>query len=282
MPALIDLRRRLRSVRSTQKITRAMKMVSAAKLRRAQEAVFAARPFARKLLEVLNSAAARCDTRVHPLLAEQGDHRILVVLVTSDKGLCGGFNSNLVRAASRFIAEQGERDIRLITVGRKARDYFRRRGASLRSEYIGAFAPLVFATAQKISAEVIEDFTSGAADQVYLIYNEFKSVIQQRLVVSRLLPIEHDPPEGGVVIDYKYEPSAEEIYARLLPRHLEQQIWRALLESSAAELGARMTAMDAATDNATDVIDSLTLHMNKMRQASITKEIIEVVSGASA
>jgi F-type H+-transporting ATPase subunit gamma len=280
MPALIDLRRRIRSVRSTQKITRAMKMVSAAKLRRAQEAVFSARPFARKVLEVLNSAAARCDSRVHPLLAERGDERILVILVTADKGLCGGFNSNLIRAAARFIEEHAKREVKLVAVGRKARDYFRRREVSIRSEHVGVFTPLVFATAKSIADELIEDFTTGAADQVYLIYNEFKSVIQQRLVVSRLLPIEHDPPETGVVVDYKYEPSAEAIYARLLPRHIEQQIWRALLESAAAEHGARMTAMDAATDNATDVIDSLTLHMNKMRQAAITKEIIEVVSGA--
>src|SRR5262249_35318900 len=285
MPALVDIRRRIRSVKSTQQITKAMKMVSAAKLRRAQEAMFAARPFARKMLEVLNSLASRAQPDLHPLLQDRGEGRVLLVIVTADKGLCGGFNASIIRTAARVLADERfkNRDRELDVVGRKGRDYFRRRQYKIRSEHVGIFQTLRYAAAQQIAKELIEAFTSGEGDQVFIIYNEFKSVIQQRVVVERLLPIERlafDPKEPA--LDYIYEPSPERIFAGLLPKHVEIQVWRALLESAAAEHGARMAAMDTATNNAADVIERLTLYMNKVRQAAITKEIIEVVSGAGS
>jgi len=283
MPALVDFRRRIRSVRSTQQITKAMKMVSAAKLRRAQEAMFAARPYARKMLEVLGSLASRSDPQAHPLLEERPVERTLCVVITADKGLCGGFNANIVRTASRFLAERQQRELSVTTVGRKARDFFRRRPVRIRAEHVGVFQALRYATAQKIASELMEAYTAREVDQVFLVYNEFKSVIQQRIVVDRLLPVERhvihpqEPP-----LDYIYEPEPARILAAILPKHVEIQMWHALLESAAAEHGARMSAMDAATNNASDVIDRLTLHMNKVRQAAITKEIIEVVSGAGS
>jgi F-type H+-transporting ATPase subunit gamma len=282
MPALIDIRRRIRSVKNTQQITKAMKMVSAAKLRRAQEAMFAARPYARKMMEVLNSLASRAHPDTHPLLQERGDARILMVIVTADKGLCGGFNTNIIRSAVRFLEEKGGHDLRLDLVGRKGRDFFKRRKYTVRSEHVGLFQKLTYTTAQKIATDLMETYTRNEVDQVYLIYNEFKSVIQQKVVVERLLPIQRmvfnpsEPPQ-----DYIYEPGPEGIVAGILPKHVEIQVWRALLESAAAEHGARMAAMDAASNNASDMIQSLTLYMNKVRQAAITKEIIEVVSGAS-
>jgi F-type H+-transporting ATPase subunit gamma len=281
MPALIDIRRRIRSVKNTQQITKAMKMVSAAKLRRAQEAMFAARPYARKMMEVLNSMAARADPELHPLLRERGDERVLLVVVTADKGLCGGFNANIIRTATRFLEERRPREPQLDLVGRRGRDYFRRRQVRIRSEHVGVFQALRYATAQAVARELIEDYTAGRVDQVHLLYNEFKSVIQQRIVVERLLPVEKrtlTPAEPA--LDYLYEPAPAGIFAEILPKHVEVQVWRALLESAAAEHGARMAAMDAATNNAGDMIARLTLYMNKVRQAAITKEIIEVVSGA--
>jgi len=281
MPALIDIRRRIRSVKSTQQITKAMKMVSAAKLRRAQEAMFAARPYARKMMEVLNSMASRATPDAHPLLQERGHEKVLLVVITADKGLCGAFNANIIRTAARFLADRGEGDVELALVGRKARDFFRRRTVKVRSERVGAFQALHYQTARELAAELMEAFTSGEADQVFLVYNEFKSVIQQRLVVDRLLPIERHalrPQEPS--LDYLYEPEPAAIFATILPKHVEVQVWRALLESNAAEHGARMTSMDSATNNASEMIDRLTLYMNKVRQAAITKEIIEVVSGA--
>ncbi len=283
MPALIDIRRRIRSVRSTQQITKAMKMVSAAKLRRAQEAIFAARPYARKMMEVLNSLASRAESDAHPLLEQRGHDKTLLVVVTADKGLCGAFNANIIRSASHFLAERDRDAVELSLVGRKARDFFRRRAVAIRSERVGVFSALRYATARTLAAELIEAFTRREVDEVFLVYNEFKSVIQQGLVVSRLLPIERHalrPQEPG--LDYLYEPSPRAIFKDLLPQHVEVQVWRALLESAAAEHGARMTAMDSATNNATEMIDRLTLYMNKVRQAAITKEIIEVVSGAGA
>jgi F-type H+-transporting ATPase subunit gamma len=283
MPALIDIRRRIRSVKSTQQITKAMKMVSAAKLRRAQEAMFAARPYARKMLEVLNGVAARASPEAHPLLLERGHEKLLLVVITADKGLCGAFNANIIRTASRFASDRRQGRVELSLVGRKARDAFRRRGLKVRSERVGVFQALRYATARELAAELTAAFTSGEADEVYLVYNEFKSVIQQRLVVDRLLPIErHALAPQQPPVDYLYEPEPAGILASLLPRHVEVQVWRALLESQAAEHGARMTSMDAATNNASEMIDRLTLHMNKVRQAAITKEIIEVVSGAGA
>jgi len=283
MPALIDIRRRIRSVKSTQQITKAMKMVSAAKLRRAQEAMFAARPYARKMMEVLNSMASRATPDVHPLLEERGHEKVLLVVITADKGLCGAFNANIIRTATRFLADRKEGDVELALVGRKARDFFRRRTVKVRSERVGAFQALRYQTARELAGELMEAFTSGEADQVFLVYNEFKSVIQQRLVIDRLLPIERHalrPQEPN--LDYLYEPEPAGIFATILPKHVEVQVWKALLESQAAEHGARMTSMDAATNNASEMIDRLTLYMNKVRQAAITKEIIEVVSGAGA
>jgi F-type H+-transporting ATPase subunit gamma len=283
MPALIDIRRRIRSVKSTQQITKAMKMVSAAKLRRAQEAMFAARPYARKMLEVLQGVAARANPDAHPLLVERGHEKVLLVVVTADKGLCGAFNANIIRTAARFVADRGERGVELSLVGRKGRDAFRRRGLKVRSERVGVFQALRYATARELSKELIAIFTAGEVDEVFLVYNEFKSVIQQRLVVDRLLPIErHALSPRQPPFDYLYEPEPAGIFASLLPRHVEVQVWKALLESQAAEHGARMTSMDSATNNASEMIDRLTLYMNKVRQAAITKEIIEVVSGAGA
>jgi F-type H+-transporting ATPase subunit gamma len=281
MPALIDIRRRIRSVKNTQQITKAMKMVSAAKLRRAQEAMFAARPYARKMMEVLNSLASRARPDSHPLLEDRGDQRILFVVVTADKGLCGGFNANIVRAAVRFLDERKGRELQLDLVGRKGRDFFRRRQYKVRSEQVGLFQKLSYHSARQIATELIDTYVKNEVDQVYIIFNEFKSVIQQQIIIERLLPIQKmaftptEPPQ-----DYIYEPGPEGIVAGILPKHVEIQVWRALLESAAAEHGARMAAMDAASKNATEMISSLTLHMNKVRQAAITKEIIEVVSGA--
>jgi F-type H+-transporting ATPase subunit gamma len=283
MPALIDIRRRIRSVKNTQQITKAMKMVSAAKLRRAQEAMFAARPFARKMMEVLNSLASRADPEAHALLMERGSQRAVLIVVTADKGLCGGFNANILRAASRFLEERRHTELALEVIGRKARDFFKRRRFRIRGEHVGVFQPLRYATAQALAQNLIAGYSGGEFDQVYLLYNEFKSVIQQRVVVERVLPIERgeiQPSAPG--LDYVYEPGPAAIFAEILPKHVETQIWRALLESAAAEHGARMAAMDAATNNASDMIDRLTLYMNKVRQAAITKEIIEVVSGAGA
>jgi F-type H+-transporting ATPase subunit gamma len=285
MPALVDIRRRIRSVKNTQQITKAMKMVSAAKLRRAQEAMFAARPYARKMMEVLNSLASRANPDSHPLLVEQGDKRILMVVVTADKGLCGGFNANIIRAAARMLdakATEG-RDLELDVVGRKGRDFFKRRHYRVRNEHVGIFQALRFSTAQQIGQGLIKTYIEHEADEIYLVYNEFKSVVQQKVIVERLLPItklQFEPHEPAQ--DYIYEPDPGRIFGDILPRHVEVQVWRALLESQAAEHGARMAAMDAASRNAGEMIDRLTLYMNKVRQAAITKEIIEVVSGAGS
>ncbi len=260
-----------------------MKMVSAAKLRRAQDAMFAARPYARKMMEVLSSMASRAEETAHPLLEQREGERILLVLVTADKGLCGGFNANIIRTAVRFLQDKRADAIELELLGRKGRDFFRRRHYRVRSEQVGLFQALRYETAQKIAHGLIKAFTAREVDQVYLVYNEFKSVIQQRVIVERLLPIERkaiEPQEPA--LDYLYEPGPAKIYAEMLPKHVEIQAWRALLESAAAEHGARMAAMDAATRNAGDMIDRLTLYMNKVRQAAITKEIIEVVSGAGS
>ena len=283
MPALVDIRRRIKSVKNTQQITKAMKMVSAAKLRRAQEAMFAARPFARRMLDVLASMAARAKPGAHPLLAERKGNRILVVIVTADKGLAGGFNANIIRAAMQFLQQRGGSDLAVDVVGRRARDFFRRREYRIRTEHVGIFQALRYPVAQEIAKDLIRLFTADEVDEIYLLYNEFKSVIQQKITVERLLPIPRLPlDDKEPAYDYIYEPGPADIYERILPRHVEVQVWRALLESQAAEHGARMAAMDSATRNAGEMISRLTLYMNKVRQAAITKEIIEVVSGASA
>ncbi len=282
MPALIDIRRRIRSVKNTQQITKAMKMVSASKLRRAQEAMFAARPYARKMVEVLGSMVSRASDELHPLLETRDGGRIALVVITADKGLCGGFNANIIRAAAQFLRERAGKDVELALLGRKGRDYFKRREFRVRTEITG-FQPLRYAAAQKMAQGVMTAFTSREVDEVHLVYNEFKSVIQQRIVVEQLLPLKPtpiDPKEPCV--DYVYEPDPNGIFSGVLPKYVEVRVWQALLESVAAEHGARMAAMDAATKNANEAIDRLTLYMNKVRQAAITKEIIEVVSGAGS
>jgi F-type H+-transporting ATPase subunit gamma len=283
MPAIVDIRRRIKSVKNTQQITKAMKMVSAAKLRRAQEAMFAARPFARRMLDVLSSMAARAKPESHPLLAERKGNRILLVVVTADKGLAGGFNANILRAGMQFLEQRAGSDLSVEVIGRRGRDYFRRREHRIRTEHVGIFQALRYPTAQAIAKDLMRIYVAGEVDEIYLLYNEFKSVIQQKITVERLLPIpREETTEAEPAFDYIYEPSPADIYERILPRHVEVQVWRALLESAAAEHGARMAAMDSATRNAGEMISRLTLYMNKVRQAAITKEIIEVVSGASA
>ena len=283
MPNLRDIRVRIRSVKNTQQLTYAMKLVSATKLRRAQEAVLSARPYARKMLTVLESLAARTEPERHPLLQVRPEARVELVVITADRGLCGGFNTHLCKAAAEELARRPPGSATLTAVGRKGRDYFRRRRAPIRREITDQFRVVTYMHAAELAAELIGLYTSGERDAVYLVYNEFKSAIQQRVTLEPLLPIPRAELAGpGLPIDYLYEPEAPELLNRLLPKHVEVQIYRALLESAAAEHGARMTAMDSATSNAADMIESLTLNMNKVRQAGITKEILEVVGGAAA
>jgi len=295
MPSLLDIRRRIRAVKSTQQITKAMKMVAASRLRRAQERIQQARPFATEMLRVLNSLATRVEPGSHPLLDERKVRRAggkaLLFVITADRGLCGSFNTNAIKAASTFIVEDPAREVALGLIGRRGRDFFARRGFEVRYEQVNLFQSLQFGHAREIAQAAIEEFTEGRVDSVYLVYNEFKSVMQQRIVIERLLPIPRldiepaSPGAGGAKapeIDYLYEPAPEELFRTLLPRHVEVQVFRALLESNAAFFAAQMTAMDAATRNSADMIDQLTLYMNKVRQAAITREIIEVVSGAEA
>ena len=287
MPSLIDLRRRIRAVKSTQQITKAMKMIAASRLKRAQDRVVAARPFAQRMLKVLNGLVARVEEEAHPLLRvpDQASGRALLIVITGDRGLSGSFNSNVIKAATQFIAGRGAgRDMTLGLIGRKGRDFFRRRSFDVLYEQTGIFQRLSFDDAVQLANKAIEEFTSGRASSVHLVYNEFKSVMSQRIVVERLLPIPRLEVEAdaGPGVDYLYEPSPKEIFRDLLPRHVQVQIYRALLESNAAFYAAQMTAMDAATRNSADMIENLTLYMNKVRQAAITREIIEVVSGAAA
>ncbi len=283
MPTLLDIRRRIRSVKNTQQITRAMKMVAAARLRKAQERVFNARPYAHQMMDLLSSLAARTEQRKHPLLAMRPVEKVLLVLVTGDKGLCGAFNTNLIRAAQNYLEDNRHLKISVIAVGRKGRDFYRRRGVDMIAEYAGIFSRLEFAHAKEIAERIITMYSSGEVDAVDFIYNESKTVLTQRLTRERYLPIRPMDPKGGqALIDYIYEEPAALVFASLLPRYVEIEVYRALLESTAAEFAARMTAMDAATSNAAEMIDSLTLHMNRVRQAAITKEIIEVVSGAAS
>jgi F-type H+-transporting ATPase subunit gamma len=292
MPNLLDIRRRIKSVKNTQQITKAMKMVSAAKLKRAQDRVVTARPFANKMTEVIGGLADRAGEDFHhPLLDGRGDERYLLVLVTADKGLCGAFNTNLIKAAQSFLRDNSGKQIEILAVGRKGRDFFRRRSANLAGEYIAVTGKgrVEFSEALEIAGDVIRRFTDDQEiDKAFIIYNEFKSVLQQRVVTEQLLPVARSAAEEAKtdqalnLIDYVYEQPPTEIFSRLLPRLVETQIFRALLESIASEQGARMTAMDSASKNARELIDSLTLNMNRVRQAAITNEIIEVVSGAAA
>ena len=306
MPSLLDIRRRVRAVKSTQQITKAMKMVAASRLRRAQERTQQARPFAAQMLRVLNSLASRVDPTTHPLLDDRAlpkaGGKILLFVITADRGLCGSFNTNVVKAGGQFVVENVGREVALGLVGRRGRDFFARRGFEVRYEQVNLFAQLKFDDAQAIARAAMEAFVGGDVDSVYVVYNEFKSVMVQRVVIERLLPIprlEIESPaqsvvegawvtpapkptgEGGTV-DYLYEPAPQELFMNLLPSHVEVQVFRALLESNAAFYAAQMTAMDAATRNSGEMIEQLTLYMNKVRQAAITREIIEVVSGAQA
>jgi len=284
MPSLIDIRRRIRSVKNTQQITKAMKMVSAAKLRRAQDRTIASRPYAGMLRKVLGNVAAAAamddDAGDFPLLARREERRVLLVLITADKGLAGAFNTNLIKAAQRFSTERAGAEVRLELIGRKGRDFFRKRHANITGEHLGLAAKVKYEEISVIAQKAMEMFRNQEIDAVYLVYNEFKSVSTQKLTVSRVLPAEL--PEQSGAVDYIYEEPPAEMLRDLLPRYVEMEFYRALLESTAAEHAARMTAMDAATSNAADMIEKLTLYMNRVRQASITKEIIEVVSGAAA
>ena len=285
MPTLIDFRRRIRSVKNTQQITRAMKFVAAAKLRRAQESVFAARPYAREIRQVLQSAISRIENPQHPLLARRPEEKILLLVVSGDKGLCGAFNTNVIRKGLEFSGEHAQQKLEVIAAGKKGRDALRKRKISLVAEYLNFSSRVEFSKAKEIGEKVISAYSSEQVDAVYAVYNEFKSVLSQRLILEKLLPIEQAElhnAETTNLVDYVYEQPAAEILNSLLPRHIEAQIFRILLESAAAEHAARMTAMDAATNNAAELIDSITLHMNKVRQASITREIIEIVSGAAS
>jgi F-type H+-transporting ATPase subunit gamma len=285
MPSLIDLRRRIRSVKNTQQITKAMKVVSAAKLRRAQDRVLAARPYAqsirRMLANIIQAVGEGHDGEGLEFLTKRPEKRIQLLVITADRGLAGAFNSNVIRTAQKFIQEKSGVEVQLELIGRKGRDFFRKRHSQITGDYSTIFQKVVrFEDAVEIAKKVTERFKKGEIDAVYMVLNNFKSLMASRLVVSRLLPLE--PPENQEQIDYIYEQPPGVLLERLLPRYIEAQIFRALLESAAAEHAARMTAMEAASSNAAEVIDALTLKMNRVRQASITREIIEIVSGAAA
>jgi F-type H+-transporting ATPase subunit gamma len=290
MPSLLDMRRRIKSVKNTQQITKAMKMVAAAKLKRAQDRVTAARPFAQKMSEVLGNLSARIgDDFSHPLLDARGDERYLIILVSADKGLAGAFNANIIKSAQAFVKENQGKQIQMIPVGRKGRDFFKRREMAFLEEYVGMTGKgrIEYADAQEIAQKIIKTFTEDTTiDKVFIVFSEFKSVLSQKQVVEQLLPIPRNPETAGETgkaqAEYIYEQPPAEIFGKLLPKQVETQVYRAILESIASEQGARMTAMDSASKNAGELIGSLTLNMNRIRQAAITKEIIEVVSGAAA
>ncbi len=284
MPSLIDIRRRIRSVKNTQQITKAMKMVSAAKLRRAQDRVISARPYASLLRQILANVVAAVEAteegRTYPLLTVRPEKRIELVLITGEKGLAGAFNTNVIKASVRFATEHPDAKISYILVGRKGRDYYRKRDVAIGSEHVGVLASVKFSEAAAIAVGAVERYRNEEIDAVYVLNNEFKSLMSQKLTVTRLMPVQLPPDAGNP--DYIFEQPPGDLLYELLPKYVEMEIYRAMLESVAAEHAARMTAMDAATSNAADMIDRLTLYMNRVRQASITKEIIEVVSGAAA
>jgi F-type H+-transporting ATPase subunit gamma len=281
---LIDMRRRIRSVRNTQQITKAMKMVSAAKLRRAQDKAIAARPYAAMLQKILSNvaeaAAQSPDSGDNALLAVRPEKRILMLVISADRGLAGGFNGNLLRMAQRFAVAHHAEELTFELAGKKARDFFRKRNVQISGEHIDLFRTVKFEDAERIAQSIIDRYSKAEIDAVYLFVNEFKSVMASNLATTKLLPIE--VPKQAATADYIYEQSPGEILETLLPRYIKTQVYRALLESAAAEHAARMTAMEAATKNASEMIDKLTLTMNRVRQASITREIIEIVSGAAA
>jgi F-type H+-transporting ATPase subunit gamma len=288
MPSLLDFRRRIRSVKNTQQITRAMKFVAAARLRRAQESAIAARPYANELARVLRSTMARIDEPQHPLLARRPEERILVIVLTGERGLAGAFNANILRKANEFLRANRVKKLSIVPVGKKGRDSLKRAGFTFAAEYINVLAKVEFSTAREIAGLASGLYAKGEIDSVYLIFSEFKTVITANLKVEKLLPVEPEAAASETTaeqavshIDYIYEQPEEKLLGALLPKYVEAQLLRAMLESSAAEYAARMAAMESATRNAGEVIQALTLHMNKVRQAAITKEIIEIVSGAS-
>lgn len=287
MPTLRDIKRRITSIKSTQQITKAMKMVAASKLRRAQERIFEARPYANKMFSVLSSLAMKTRGEEHSLLAKRRGLKIEVLVITTDRGLCGALNSNILKKAYDFIMEKKKDnyEVSINVIGRKGRDFFRRRNIPLRKTWVGISGKIIYSNAQEIAMEIVKKYTEELFDEVYLIYNEFKSAMQQRVVIEKLLPIEPQKVEKEEEVYYSeflYEPSAFEVLDTLLPKHIEVQIFRALLESEASEQGARMTAMDNATRNAKELIEKFTLQYNKARQEAITKELMEVVGGAEA
>jgi F-type H+-transporting ATPase subunit gamma len=299
MPTLLDFRRRIRSVKNTQQITRAMKFVAAARLRRAQEAAIAARPYANELSRLLRSIMARIEEPEHPLLAKRPEARILAIVLTGERGLAGAFNTNILRKANEFLRERRDKKLSLVPVGKKGRDSLKRAGFQFAAEYVNVLAKVEFSTAREIAGLVSNLYVQDEIDAVYLIFSEFKNVMTANLKIEKLLPVEPEQTEESSAeraaaqpdgkksaqpesqIDYIYEQPVEKLLAALLPKYIEAQILRVMLESSAAEYAARMAAMESATRNAGEVIQALTLHMNKVRQAAITKEIIEIVSGAS-
>jgi F-type H+-transporting ATPase subunit gamma len=282
MATLRDIQRRIRSVQSTQKITRAMKLVAAAKLRRAQERIIAARPYASKMAELLGNLVSGADGTAHPLLEQREGPRRQIVIITADKGLAGAFNSNILRRSLELIRESSAADLTLVVVGRKARDFYRRRPYTVKRDMIGFWDQLAYSHARELADFFMEQYLTNEVDEVWLLYNEFRSVAVQRPVRAQLLPIPRTEGHAGESVDYIYEPGPEEILGELLPRHVRMQVYRALMESVAGEYGARMTAMEAATKNAKEMIDILTIQYNKARQEKITKELLDIVGGAEA
>jgi len=283
MSTLRDIKRRISSVKNTEQITKAMKMVAASKLRRAQDAILASRPYAHKMLEVLSSLALRTNPKAHPLLHTREPEKVDLVVVTSDRGLCGAFNSNIIRRAEQFMVEHPDWEFTLHLVGRKANDYFKRRDFNIRKVSLNILSDISFPHAVAVGGDVVENYLAEEFDQVYMVYNEFKSAIQQTVIVEQLLPIKPmDISEDYYPIEYSFEPSEDVLLEELLPRHINVQIYRVFLESVASEHGARMTAMESASKNAAEMIESLTLVYNRTRQAAITTELIEVVSGKEA
>lgn len=288
MPSLQSLRRKIGAIKNTQKITKAMKMVAAAKLKRAQDRILTARPYGHKMREVIANLSRRVNRSAHPLLSKRTGRTIEVLIVTSDRGLCGAFNANIIRKALEFIhqAETGGAKVTLSIVGRKGREYFRRRTWPIRQQWLGVFDRLTYEHGLEVGQDLIEHYTNGTFDELYVIYNEFKSAIQQRVIVEKLFPIEAMDQSADASTQfgggYLYEPDEDELLAALLPKHFQTQAYRFLLESSAAEHGARMAAMDGASRNAGEIIKKLTLYYNKTRQAAITKELMDIVGGAEA
>jgi F-type H+-transporting ATPase subunit gamma len=285
MPNLKEIKRRIQSVKNTQQITKAMKLVAASKLRKAQQAILEARPYAIKMMDVLNHLAARCNSDLHPLLDVREGKRHLLLVITSDKGLCGGFNGTIIRKTGQFLKDNESHDHSLIVAGKKGNDVFSNRPVTILEDIIGWTKDFDYLKAQAIGENLATLFTEKKVDKVSMVYNEFKSVMQQEVVVEQLLPVAPEKlahEEGTFAVDYVYEPDEEAILDDLLKRYMTVEVYRAFLESSASEHGARMTAMDAATRNAGDMIGGLTLTYNKARQAYITKELIEIVNGAEA